>query len=95
MVSLGQAVKALYRTTFTWGQMRSKPWRPSSRTYRQHGLKGELRLVSHYGKRGRPSKTAAAVTVQYVVEGALVSSLAYRQTVWDAKSCFILTTRAL
>lgn len=51
-----------------------------------------VRAVASYGKRGRPTPDTVPIKMAYVVEGALASSLAYRQALLDAKSCFILAT---
>jgi transposase len=51
-----------------------------------------IRAVACYGKRGRPTSDTGPAKVKYVIEGALASSLAHRQAVLTAKSCFILAT---
>jgi transposase len=64
----------------------------------QHGLQatrlegGTIRAVTRYGKRGRPTPGASPQKVEYMREGALASSLTFRQTLLAAKSCFILAT---
>jgi len=40
---------------------------------------GRIRPVTRYGKRGRPPAETSPRQVEYVIEGALASSLAYRQ----------------
>lgn len=55
---------------------------------------GLVRAVPRYGKRGRPTPGASPPKVEYKIEGALASSLAFRQTLLGAKSCFILATNA-
>ena len=63
-----------------------------------HGLQatrlegGMVRAVTRYGKRGRPAPGASPQRVEYMIEGALASSLAFRQALLEAKSCFILAT---
>jgi transposase len=56
---------------------------------------GCIRTVTRYGKRGRPSAETSSRHVEYRIEGALASSLAYRQALLDTKSCFILATNEL
>jgi transposase len=56
---------------------------------------GRIRMVTRYGKRGRPPAEPSSRHVEYVIEGALASSLAYRQALLDTKSCFILATNEL
>jgi transposase len=56
---------------------------------------GNIRPVTRYGKRGRPPAETSSRQVAYIIEGALASSLAYRQTLLDTKSCFILATNEL
>ena len=40
---------------------------------------GRIRPVTRYGKRGRPPAAPSPRHVEYGIEGALASSLAYRQ----------------
>jgi transposase len=56
---------------------------------------GRIRTVTRYGKRGRPPAEPSARHVEYRIEGALASSLAYRQALLDTKSYFILATNEL
>ena len=56
---------------------------------------GNIRPVTRDGKRGRPPAETSSRQVEYIIEGALASSLAYRQTLLDTKSCFILATNEL
>src|SRR4029450_7309644 len=53
-----------------------------------------IRAIASYGKRGRPTPDTVPEKTAYRVEGALASSLAYRQALLDAKRCFILATNA-
>jgi transposase len=57
--------------------------------------RGRIRMVTRYGKRGRPPAEPSSRHVEYVIEGALASSLACRQALLDTKSCFILATNEL
>ncbi len=52
-----------------------------------------IRAVACDGKRGRPTPDTVPAKGAYVVEGALASSLSYRQALLEAKSCFILATK--
>jgi transposase len=54
-----------------------------------------MRTVTRDGKRGRPPAETSPRQVEYVIEGALASSLAYRQVLLETKSCFILATNEL
>jgi transposase len=54
-----------------------------------------MRTVTRYGKRGRPTAETSPRQVVYVIEGALASSLVYRQALAETKSCFILATNEL
>jgi hypothetical protein len=56
---------------------------------------GTLRTVPRYGQRGRPTPATAAAKIDYVIEGALASQLAYHQTLWDIHRCFMLAINAL
>ena len=90
-----QAFKKLCRTAFACepdARQALEHFRASLQATR---LEGEtIRAVSRYGKRGRPTPATAAAKIEYVIEGALASSLAYHQTLWDRHSCFILATNA-
>jgi transposase len=91
-----RAFKALCRTTFACAAEAQQALETCKQRVQATQLAGgTIRLVSQYGKRGRPATTTTAETVRYVVEGALASSLAYRQTVRDPKRGFILATNAL
>jgi transposase len=91
-----QAFKRLCRTAFAC----SADARQALETFK-HGLQATrvegatIRAVTHYGKRGRPTPGAVPQRVEYLIEGALASSLAFHQTQREAKSCFILATNEL
>ena len=44
---------------------------------------------------GAPRPPLMVATIEYVIEGALASQVAYHQALWDTHSCFILATSAL
>jgi len=88
-----KAFKKLCRTAFACAADAQQ----ALQTFEQHlqatRLEGTtIRAVASYGKRGRPTPDTVPEKKAYVVEGALASSLAYRQALLDAKSCFILAT---
>jgi transposase len=56
---------------------------------------GRIRTVTRYGNRGRPPAEPSSRHGEYVIEGALASSLACRQARLETKSCFILATNEL
>jgi hypothetical protein len=56
---------------------------------------GTSRAVPRYDNRGRPTPATAAAQLEYILAGALASSTAYPQTLWDIHSCFRLATHAL
>jgi transposase len=91
-----RAFKKLCRTAFACepdAHQALECFRASLQATRLEG--GTIRAVPRYGKRGRPTPATAAAKIEYVIEGALASSLAYHQTQWDTHSCFILATNAL
>jgi transposase len=91
-----RAFKKLCRTAFACepdARQALETFRASLQATRLEG--GTIRRVARYGKRGRPTAATAAATIEYVIEGALASQLAYHQTLWDSHSCFILATNAL
>jgi transposase len=51
-----------------------------------------IRSRRRYGTRGRPLPGTTPQQVEYLIEGALASSLSFRQALVDSKSCFILAT---
>jgi transposase len=55
----------------------------------------EIRTIAHYGGRGRPAPGQPPKRVDYVIAGALASSLARRRALLDQKSCFVLATNEL
>jgi transposase len=54
-----------------------------------------VRATPRYRRRGRPSPGVPPAQVVYHIEGALASSLTFRQALIDQQSCFILATNEL
>jgi transposase len=88
-----KAFKQLCRTAFVCepdARQALETFRSSLQATR---LEGEtIRVVRRYGKRGRPTPATTAVTIEYVIDGALALQVAYHQALWDTHSCFILAT---
>jgi transposase len=88
-----KAFKKLCHTTFACAADADKALQTFQQRLQATRLEGAtIRAVTCYGKRGRPRSDTVPAKVKYVVEGALASSLMYRQTVLAAKSWFILAT---
>lgn len=88
-----KAFKKLCRTAFAC----AADARQALQMFQQHWQVTRLeaatiRAVACYGKRGRPTAEMVPAKMAYRIEGALASSLTYRQALLDAKSCFILAT---
>jgi transposase len=88
-----KAFKQLCRTAFACTADAQQALEAFKRRLQATRLESEtIRPVRRYGKRGRPRPGAALQKVEYVIEGALASSLPYHQARLEAKSCFILAT---
>jgi transposase len=88
-----KAFKKLCHITFACAADADKALQTFQQRLQATRLEGAtIRAVTCYGKRGRPRSDTVPAKVEYVVEGALASSLMYRQTVLAAKSWFILAT---
>lgn len=91
-----KALKHRRRTTFACAADAQQALETFTQTLQATRLEGgTLRAVTRYGKRGRPTPERAPQKVEYVIEGALASSLACRQALLETKSCFILATNEL
>ena len=91
-----QAFKRLCRTAFACSADARKALATFKLGLLATRVEGEtIRAVTRYGRRGRPAPEAAPQRVEYRIEGALASSLAFHQTPREAKSCFILATNEL
>jgi transposase len=89
------ALKKLCRTTFACAADAPQAVQTFQQPLQATRLEGvTIRAVASYGKRGRPTPDTAPDKMAYVVEGALASSLASRQGLLAAKSCFILAPNA-
>ena len=88
-----KAFKTLCRTRFACAEDAQHALQTFTQGLQASRLEGgTIHTVVRYGKRGRPARATAAAQVQYVVQGALASSLAYHQALRETKSCFILAT---
>jgi transposase len=91
-----QAFKKLCRTAFACEPDARQALETFRSSLQATHLVGEtIRVVTHYEKRGRPTAATAAAKIEYVIEGALASQLAYHRSLWDTHSCFILATNVL
>jgi len=91
-----QAFKHLRRTTFACAADAQQALETFTQTLQATRLEGgTLRAVTRYGKRGRPTPETSPQKVEYVIEGALASSLLFHQALLKTKSCFILATNEL
>jgi transposase len=91
-----KAFKHLRRTSFACAADAQQALEAFTQTLQATRLEGgRIRTVTRYGKRGRPTAETSPRQVAYGIEGALASSLAYRQALVETKSCFILATNEL
>lgn len=91
-----KALKHLRRTPFACAADAQQALEACTQALQVTRLEGgRIRMVTRYGKRGRPPAEPSSRHVEYVIEGALASSLACRQALLDTKSCFILATNEL
>jgi transposase len=91
-----KAFKHLRRTTFACAADAQQALAVFTQALQATRLEGGwIRPVTRYGKRGRPTPETSLQKVEYVIEGALASSLACRQALLETKSCFILATNEL
>lgn len=88
-----KAFKKLCRITFACAEDAQKTLQTFQQGLHATQLEGAtIHAVACYGNRGRPAQGTVPAKVEYIIEGALASSLVYRQAVLAAKSCFILAT---